>query len=235
MGTTEASIEDLLEEGSTEIVRGHIRKIVEIYDLEWRVAHELVQNAVDAVQAEDHADGDGRVSVKFDLEEDLVEVSDNGIGFKRDHDLLRPGGTGEEKRLKSRSPTKGYQGVGLKAVMYSTDYFEIESRTNGEEWTFISEGLRGYIDEDDPIIPEYAEEVTSTDNNEDTYTKIKARFPEDTLLDFVQGLNRFLTADSVRWTDLYKKRNQNMEEIPTGSIFPIFWNGTSETSPMLGA
>ena len=81
-------------------------------------------------------------------------------------------------------------------------------------WTFISEGLRGYIDEDDPIIPEYAEEVTSTDNNEDTYTKIKARFPEDTLLDFVQGLNRFLTADSVRWTDLYKKEKSERGRDP---------------------
>jgi hypothetical protein len=209
MSTTEASIEELLEEGSTEIVRGHLRKIVEIYDLEWRVAHELVQNAIDAVQADTTSEDEGTVDITFDLKEDFIEVEDNGIGFKRDHDLLRPGGTGEEKRLKSRSPTKGYQGVGLKAVMYSTDYFEIESLTKGEQWTFISEGLREYIDEDDPIIPDYAEEVVDVGEGEETYTKVKARFPDNTLSSFIDGLNRFLTADSIRWTRLYKKRRDD--------------------------
>lgn len=234
MEKTEESIENLLEEGSTEIVRGHLRKIVEIYDLEWRVAHELVQNAVDAVQAKSFSSGDGTVSVEFDLREDFVEVKDNGIGFERDHDLLRPGGTGEEKRLKSRSPTKGYQGVGLKAVMYSTEYFEIESSTDGENWTFMSGGLRGYIDEDNPIIPDYAEEVVDADDDEETYTKVKAQFPNGTLSSFIDGLNRFLTADSVRWTSLYEKKKEDIGREPFGEYLSHFLEWYFRTQSYVG-
>lgn len=234
MARNEASIEDLLEEGSTEIVRGHLRKIVEIYDIEWRVAHELVQNAVDAVQAKSGTNGEGKVSVDFNISEDLVTVEDNGIGFKQDHDLLRPGGTGEEKRLKSRSPTKGYQGVGLKAVMYSTDYFEIESRTIDQEWTFISEGLRGYIDEDNPTVPDYAEEVNNLEETEDTYTVIKARFPDGTLADFVDGLNRFLTADSVRWIHLYDKKKKDLGREPFSDFISHFLEWYFRTQSYVG-
>jgi anti-sigma regulatory factor (Ser/Thr protein kinase) len=208
------SIENLLQEGSTEIVRGHLKKIVEIYDLEWRVAHELVQNAVDAVQSEHSNGGTGSVSVVFDIPNDEVQVKDNGTGFEKNHDLLRPGGTGEEKRLASRSPAKGYQGVGLKAVMYSTEYFEIESRTDQQEWTFISEGLCNYVDEEDPEVPEYAEQVTEHDGEEHTYTSIKAKFEDGTLNQFMEGLNRFLREDSIRWTALYEKEKDDLGREP---------------------
>jgi anti-sigma regulatory factor (Ser/Thr protein kinase) len=206
------TIEELLQEGSTDIVRGHLRKIVEIYDIEWRVAHELVQNAVDAVQAKQDTQ-QGEVAIFLNLANDEVTVEDNGIGFKRNHDLLRPGGTGDEKRLASRSPAKGYQGVGLKAVMYSTDRFEIQSQTDQEEWTFVCEGLKDYIDPEDPSIPEYVEEHTDGGDKQ-TYTRITAKFPEGTIADFISGLNRFLNEDSVRWTILYENHKDDLEREP---------------------
>ena len=121
------TIEELLQEHSTDIVRGQIRKIVEIYDLEWIVVHELVQNAIDAIQANPKVT-EGLVDLVLDIDSDEVMVKDNGTGFTCDPKLLCPGGTGTEKRLSSRSPAKGYQGVGLKAVMYSTTLFEIQSQ-----------------------------------------------------------------------------------------------------------
>lgn len=135
-----ASIEDLYQQQSKEIFRSHLRKIVEIYDIEWRVLHELIQNAVDSTQANPRIER-GEVNVEIDLDADEVTVWDNGTGFKPDLNLLVPGGTGEEKQLARKSPAKGYQGVGLKAVMYSTVEFSIESQTLNEQWMFVSENL----------------------------------------------------------------------------------------------
>ena len=108
------TIEELLQEHSTDIVRGQIKKIVEIYDLEWIVVHELVQNAIDAIQANPQVT-EGLIDLVLDADNDEVIITDNGTGFTYDPKLLCPGGTGTEKRLSSRSPAKGYQGVGFES------------------------------------------------------------------------------------------------------------------------
>ncbi len=207
------TIQELLVEHGQSIVRGQLRKIVEIYDPEWIVAHELAQNAIDAVQAND-AVVEGYVQITLDVDHSSVSVEDNGIGFKHDLNLLCPGGSGDEKRLSSRSPAKGYQGVGLKAVMYSTEAFELESQTVEKHWVFIVEGLAGYISpEVDQIPPEYVEEVKGEGSIE-TYTKITARFPEEKVASCINGLNRFLVADAVKWKDLYKAEEDDLNREP---------------------
>ena len=103
---------------------------------------------------------EGQVLLTLDVDQSSVTVKDNGIGFKHDLNLLCPGGSGDEKRLASRSPAKGYQGVGLKAVMYSTERFELESQTVDERWVFIVEGLADYISPEKDLTPDYMEEVT---------------------------------------------------------------------------
>ena len=120
------TIDALMSEHGGAISRGQLRRIVEIYDNDWIVFHELVQNAIDAIQVNDDVE-EGAIVVTLDLDQDKVTVKDNGTGFSNDTKLLCPSGGGDEKRLISRSQTKGYQGVGLKAVMYSTDKFFIDS------------------------------------------------------------------------------------------------------------
>lgn len=199
------NIDELHSQQSKAIFRSHLRKIVEIYDQEWRVLHELIQNAVDATQADDTIQ-EGCVTVNVDFDEDEISVSDNGIGFAHDLNLLTPGGTGKEKRLSSRSPSKGYQGVGLKAVMYSSDRFELTSTTSTEEWTFLAENLRRYVDPGEEIFtPDYDEEVTSRDNPpSETGTIVTVKFPEKTVLDTFNNLSRSHTSDSMRWQSLYE-------------------------------
>jgi anti-sigma regulatory factor (Ser/Thr protein kinase) len=198
------TIEELHQEQSRAIFRSHIRKIVEIYDLEWRLLHELIQNAVDATQANSRVER-GEVKVVLNLDNDTVCVRDNGTGFKHDLTLLVPGGTGEEKQLASRSPAKGYQGVGLKAVMYSTEEFEIESQTENEQWVFMSERLSQYISDSSSAAPDYLDEVRG-EGSSDTYTEIKARFSPGTVKEVLAGLNRFLGVDAVKWKALYSKQ-----------------------------
>ena len=195
------TIEELLQEHSISIVRGQLKKIVEIYDLEWIVVHELVQNAIDAIQANPEVT-EGEVDLILDLDNDIVTVKDNGTGFTYDPKLLCPAGTGVEKSLSSRSPTKGYQGVGLKAVMYSTILFEIESETKDKHWTFSAENLADYIDSEEGNAPEYdLKEADPKIGN--TYTTVKAHFRSGTLCEFLSRLKRFLTEDSVKWKELY--------------------------------
>lgn len=226
------SIQELLSTHGQAIVQGQLRKIVEIYDPEWIVAHELAQNAIDAVQAND-AVVEGRVALTLDLDASRVKVEDNGIGFKHDLNLLCPGGSGDEKRLSSRSSAKGYQGVGLKAVMYSTIGFELESQTPEERWTFLAENLSRYIDPQDDTIPDYVEEVQG-EGSAETYTKITTTFPEGMVLSFVQGLERFLGADAVKWKQLYLQEADELGREPYESYLCHFFKWYFQSQSYVG-
>lgn len=216
------SIQELLQEGSADIVRGSIRKIVEIYDIEWIVLHELIQNSIDAIQVNPRVDK-GLVNVIVNLDQDMITVHDNGTGFKFDLGLLQPHGTGSEKRLSSRSPTKGYQGVGLKAVMYSTVSFLLESQTTSKNWIFCSENLRHYIDPSHDFIPEY--EIESNDTiSDETFTKITAQFPEGTIGQIINSMNRFLGEDTVKWKSLYKQEHENGTKVFHNCLLAHFFS-----------
>ena len=227
-----ATIEELLQEHSIDIVRGQLRKIVEIYDSEWIVVHELVQNAIDAIQTNLNVT-EGVIDLVLDTDRDEVTVTDNGTGFTANAKLLCPGGTGTEKRLTSRSPTKGYQGVGLKAVMYSTSLFEIESQTENQHWTFLAENLADYIDSEENNVPEYDMEISDSRDNS-TYTIIKARFRSGTLHAFLTGLNRFLNEDTIRWQDLYREEKRNRGTDPTDKYLEHFLSWYFRTQSYVG-
>lgn len=226
------TIEELLQEHSKDIVRGQLRKIVEIYDLDWIVVHELVQNAIDAIQANPKVTK-GQVDLVLDIDGDEVMVTDNGTGFTYDPKLLCPGGTGTEKRLSSRSPAKGYQGVGLKAVMYSTTLFEIESQTNSQHWTFLSEKLASYIDSEENDVPQYEMETVDRESDE-TYTTVKACFTSGTLREFLCGLNHFLNEDSVKWKDLYREEKEDQNADPTDKYLEHFFSWYFRTQSYVG-
>lgn len=225
-------IKSLLQEHSTDIVREQLRKIVEIYDPEWIVVHELVQNAIDAIQTNLNIT-EGKIDVIIDIDNDIVTVTDNGTGFTADEKLLCPGGSGTEKRLASRSPTKGYQGVGLKAVMYSTTMFEIESQTEKKHWTFLAENLIDYIDLEKKHEPEYDLELREN-ITESTYTIVKASFPKNTLSDVFSELNRFLSEDSVRWQDLYREEKTKHATDPTDKYLEHFFSWYFRTQSYVG-
>ena len=133
----------------------------------------------------------------------------------------------------SRSPAKGYQGVGLKAVMYSTTLFEIESQTDKEHWTFLAENLADYIDFEESDAPEY--EMETIDSKSDkTYTSIKARFRTNTLRTFLSGLNRFLNDDLVKWEHLYLKEKDDRNSDPTDKYLEHFFSWYFRTQSYVG-
>ena len=233
MPVIEGTIKEFNQKYSPNIIQGHLKKIVETYDLEWRVVHELVQNAIDAIQANPEVTK-GQVDLVLDIDSDEITVTDNGTGFTNDPELLCPNGTGAEKRLSSRSPAKGYQGVGLKAVMYSTTLFEIESETENQHWTFLAKNLASYIDSEESDGPTYKTDDTKPRKSDKTYTTIKARFPSNTLRIFLSGLDRFLNEDSVRWQDLYRKEKEDRQADPVDKYLEHFFSWYFRTYSYVG-
>jgi len=229
------TIDDLHREYSINIVREQIRKIVEIYAPEWIVVHELIQNGMDAIQDNPNVT-QGKVDVILDIDNDEVTVTDNGTGFVDDLSLLCPGGTGAEKRLSSRSPSKGYQGVGLKAVMYSTVRFEIESQTSEKHWTFLSENLVNYLDPESTDKSDYAMDVEDLAPSDGaTYTTINAKFLPRKLREFIcTVLERFLNTDTVKWYDLYRQEESERGAPPTDKYLEHFLEWYFRTQSYVG-
>lgn len=192
------SVWNLHEGVQRKIVIENIKKYIEAYDESWIVIHEALQNSIDAIQRSDVETG--RITIELDLEKETVHITDNGRGFPPNKELLCPGITDKE----NSGDTKGYQGVGLKALMYSTNYFEIGSVHAGQRWDFMAENLYTLLQEKDPF---YVEEIQDAEQGAAPGTSIVYSFPKPIVSEMVNGLlDEFYSPRSVdnRWLELYK-------------------------------
>ena len=145
-------------------------RTVETYPTAWKVVHETLQNAKDAIRRTKQA---GTIDVLLDLENQSVTVKDIGLGFPRKDDLLGFGGT--DKDNDSDWGLNGRQGVGLKAVILSTKHFSIDAVHCGEKWSLKIENADRFIDGGDPefTIDEYG----TTDELSGTTVRYSFRDP----------------------------------------------------------
>ena len=120
-------------------------RTVETYPVEWRVVHETLQNARDAIRRSGKA---GTVVIELDVSDQSVAVTDTGAGFPRDKRLLGFGGT--DKDDDPDWGLGGRQGVGLKAVILATKRFELVSVHDGEEWTLTIDDADTYLTGGEP-------------------------------------------------------------------------------------
>lgn len=128
---------DLLRpEGLQEQYVHQVRQTIEAYNPTQIVVGEAMQNAIDAVV---EADGDEHsIRVRIDLDERLVTVSDDGIGFPNDPRLLFLGGT--RKRGAQRN-LFGLIGVGIKVVLFKSETFLLRARNaSGEALKYKVDG-----------------------------------------------------------------------------------------------
>ena len=101
-------------------------RTVETYPTAWKVVHETLQNAKDAIRRSQQS---GTIKILLDLHNQSVTITDNGTGFPRSDELLGFGGT--DKDNDPDWGINGRQGVGLKAVILSTDRFSINAVLKG--------------------------------------------------------------------------------------------------------
>ncbi len=112
----------------------------ETYPPEWRVVHEALQNAKDAVR---RTREEGTVEIELDVGEQSVTVKDSGVGFPPDKSLLGFGGT--DKDQDEDWGLAGRQGVGLKAVILATKSFRLDSVHNGGAWSVTIDDADTYL------------------------------------------------------------------------------------------
>jgi len=170
---------DLLSEIIARSEENNIRLLsntVSTYPIEWIVIHEVLQNAKDAIQNSDREQG--RIEITFDLSEQRVTINDNGRGFPYDLSLLGIGGT---NKLDDDWRIAGKIGVGLKAVLFSSSSFWLESVYGGYKWSMKINNAERYVDRNEGRL--VVEEPTSTE--EDTHTNVSYTFSRSNVSEFL--------------------------------------------------
>lgn len=187
---------NLLEFGVSEInLRNIISKTVETYPDPWIVVHEAIQNGLDAIQRSERTEGS--IDVTMDLGKQMVTVRDNGTGFLYDLSLLLYGGTDKAPD----SPVLGGNiGVGIKTVIFSSNYFELSTVTNGYKWGLKVVDAYKYR-ELDKLIPQINEPIPS---KEVSGTTVCYSFLDNKVSEFVRML----------YNDYARKVDDKLAEVP---------------------
>ena len=186
----------------------NVLRTVETYDIELRVLLELVQNSIDAIRKNHNIDR-GRIVVEVDVPTGTVSVTDNGVGFPRREDLLLLGGTD-----KADDPAQlGKIGVGLKAVIFSTQQFSIASVTEAYEFQFEVSGAAAALElatsnPEAPLHPERTNYVARAAADSVTTTTVVAQFKTELLIEWLVSVYRTVfeveelranEANAARW------------------------------------
>ena len=151
-------------------------RTAETYPPAWKVIHETLQNAKDAIR---RGRKPGAIDILLDVDNQSVTVKDTGLGFPRSNELLGFGGTDKDNDLDWC--LNGRQGVGLKAVILSTSDFSIDAVNEGAKWSLRIENADKYIDGGDPTF--HITEHGATD--EPTGTTVRYSFRDPLVSEFV--------------------------------------------------
>lgn len=122
--------------------REEILDLFRDYRHTWDVLSELIQNAVDAINAGTD-DVPGLLSVEVRPDERTLVVEDNGIGIPaaKLREVLLP----KVSLNKQSSRTYGYKGVGLSFVSHLARRFEIESVHDGIRSRYVMEDAARWV------------------------------------------------------------------------------------------
>lgn len=118
----EQIIEDYLAPDINQI-RHSIRGIDDSYNNSWDVYAELIQNSVDAIRQS--VTERGQILLQVDCPTRSIIITDNGVGINANElpNLLKPFATNKS----GIDITIGEKGVGLKFVIFSSNYFRIKT------------------------------------------------------------------------------------------------------------
>ena len=121
-------------------------RTIETYPIEWKVVHETLQNAKDAIR---RGRVPGKIEIELDVAEQAVTVKDSGAGFPHNKELLGFGGT--DKDTDPDWGLNGRQGVGLKAVILATKLFELTTVHQGNAWSLKINHADTYLSGGEPV------------------------------------------------------------------------------------
>ena len=122
---------DFLSKPTPARLKKEMQNIGDSYSHPWDLIAELSQNAVDAIILHRKKHGEDcrkhRIEITINSIERSIEIYDTGIGFdfKKFAELLAPHGT--DKTFSD--PIIGQKGVGLTYTIFTSDYYEIETKS----------------------------------------------------------------------------------------------------------
>lgn len=128
-----------------------IKNILKSYVSNYDPFSELLQNAMDAIdrRAQEDEEFSPKISIKIDLQENSVEVVDNGCGFEESEfrSFLAP-----SISFKSGGKTRGNKGVGVTYIAYG--FNELTIRTKNEHFDYEGSIRRGreWIEDNDGTV-----------------------------------------------------------------------------------
>ncbi|WP_374550278.1 hypothetical protein [Sphingobium yanoikuyae] len=186
---------DPLESKTTKIsdaalgaLKREIRNILSSYVGWYDPFCELIQNALDAVEARGAleksagtaASYEPKINILIDLDENSLTVSDNGIGLDKDkfEQFLAPNFS-----FKSGS-TRGHKGVGATYVAYGFNYMRVSTRVPGFEASGRIIGARNWLNTDgsvsNPKVEPDSSAVEEVFEKSDRGVTITVRFDDTT-------------------------------------------------------
>ncbi|MDX6580998.1 MAG: hypothetical protein QOI10_182 [Solirubrobacterales bacterium] len=127
-------------------VKRRVRNVIKSYHHASDLLMEPIQNAVDEVSNAGIDTGVVRVSI--DVDQDRIEVLDNGRGMTLDdaRRFLAPD-QGNKEELFREGRVRGHKGVGLTFLAYGFNLFELESRTDDEHFRIRLDSGRAWIED----------------------------------------------------------------------------------------
>lgn len=164
-------------------IKNLIHDTIETYSGQWRLVHEAVQNAHDAIQLDPDC-REGLVEVDLHLGQNKVRVRDSGKGIpiEEANTLFTLGGTAKSPQ-ELRRLVKGSQGVGIKATVYTSEFFEVESQTTNERWRLrLRDSHRFHEDDFDGSIDDPEE----LDRGGSRYTEVHYRLADYSVQNFLE-------------------------------------------------
>jgi len=164
-----------------------LKQTIQAYNPAQIVFGEAVQNSIDAIF--DAGGGSHIIDLIIDFDNRTICVQDDGVGFPNDTTLLFLGGTrkkGGSKKL------FGLVGVGIKVVLFKSEYFMIRSRTTDGAYRLEIPNAHRFGENSDSTLEVPSSFPADSSPLDSAGTQVVYRFPEGTLEDpitvFVQDL-----------------------------------------------
>lgn len=180
----------LVTEAALGAVRRELENIMSSYVGWFDPFSELIQNAMDAVEARQALESRAgkaesyqpRVTIEIDLDSNSLTVTDNGIGLRQQEfeQFLAPSFS-----FKSVSGgTRGHKGVGATYIAYGFNFMRISTKSPGFEATGRIVGardwLRGHGAAENPKVEPDLDDPTQVFAETDRGVSITVRFDETT-------------------------------------------------------
>ncbi|MFC2121625.1 ATP-binding protein [Bacteroidota bacterium] len=123
-----------------DVLRTSAKNQLDSYADEWIIIFEAIQNALDAVEDSDNP----KVKIVFNIEENKIQVYDNGKGFPCDKEYF---GLGKGEKFDLKNPSiRGEHGVGIKMVILCSKQFELIARNKKKLWYARFENAFQFLD-----------------------------------------------------------------------------------------